>query len=258
VAGSPYAIQQGTLSAGTNYSLTFVGANFTITAAPLTVTADDKTMERNQTIPSLTGTIIGQKFGEEFTATYTTDADGRSFGEFPIVASNAVGAGIENYNVSYVNGTLTVVAARIQACTPGFWQGGSGAAWWNVANDPDWVNASFAQPYTHATLFFGRTNPYTSPFARNRVPTTDIPNSMTMFQIISSGGTSNSAQRAARSVIAAYLNASYNATYPWSRAEIVSRWNAAANISNAAQRNSALDDLHRDLDPINNEFDCRK
>ena len=31
VAGSPYAIQQGTLAAGSNYNLTFAGANFTIT-----------------------------------------------------------------------------------------------------------------------------------------------------------------------------------------------------------------------------------
>src|SRR5204862_6880048 len=29
VAGSPYAIKQGSLTAGTNYDLTYVGANFT-------------------------------------------------------------------------------------------------------------------------------------------------------------------------------------------------------------------------------------
>ena len=34
----PYAINQGTLSAGTNYALAFVGANLTITARPVTVT----------------------------------------------------------------------------------------------------------------------------------------------------------------------------------------------------------------------------
>ena len=37
-----YAINQGTLSAGSNYALTFVGANLTINARPVTVTADAK------------------------------------------------------------------------------------------------------------------------------------------------------------------------------------------------------------------------
>ncbi len=39
VAGSPYAIQQGTLTAGPDYVISFAGASFSITARPLTVTA---------------------------------------------------------------------------------------------------------------------------------------------------------------------------------------------------------------------------
>src|SRR6202043_3036341 len=35
-----YAITQGTLAASANYALSYVGANLTVTAAPLTVTAD--------------------------------------------------------------------------------------------------------------------------------------------------------------------------------------------------------------------------
>ena len=35
-----YAITQGTLALSTNYTLTYVGANLTITARPITVTAD--------------------------------------------------------------------------------------------------------------------------------------------------------------------------------------------------------------------------
>jgi hypothetical protein len=42
VAGSPYAIQQGTLTAGGNYNLTFVGANFTINKKTASVTPDAK------------------------------------------------------------------------------------------------------------------------------------------------------------------------------------------------------------------------
>ena len=35
-----YAITQGTLAASANYALSYVGANLTVTAAPLTVTAN--------------------------------------------------------------------------------------------------------------------------------------------------------------------------------------------------------------------------
>ena len=38
-----YAIKQGTLALSTNYALTYVGADLTITARPITVTADAKT-----------------------------------------------------------------------------------------------------------------------------------------------------------------------------------------------------------------------
>jgi hypothetical protein len=40
VAGSPYAIQQGTLAANANYALTYVGDSLSITPRPITVTAD--------------------------------------------------------------------------------------------------------------------------------------------------------------------------------------------------------------------------
>jgi hypothetical protein len=201
--------------------------------------------------------------------TVTDNGDGTatvsnlSAGNCVVVASQAGGP---NYNAApSVERTIQIVqgGGEIGFCTPGYWQGGSGSQRWNVANDPDW-GGFYAQPYTHATAFFGRTNPYTSPFARNRIPTTDIPNSMTMFDVISTGGTSNSAQRAARSVIAAYLNASSKregvgvaGAYPLTRAQIVSAWNAAANQPNAATRNAELDALHLRLDGFNNEFQCR-
>ena len=42
VAGSPYAITQGSLTAGDNYDLTVTPAALTITRKPITVTADAK------------------------------------------------------------------------------------------------------------------------------------------------------------------------------------------------------------------------
>src|ERR1019366_3263733 len=48
------AIMQGTLSAGANYNLTFVGANLTIGQKAITVTADAKSKAYGDTDPALT------------------------------------------------------------------------------------------------------------------------------------------------------------------------------------------------------------
>jgi hypothetical protein len=72
VAGSPYAINQGTLSASNNYQLTFVGANLTIGKAALTVKADDKTKTYGEANPTFTGTLTGVKNGDSITANYST------------------------------------------------------------------------------------------------------------------------------------------------------------------------------------------
>src|SRR5207253_1162365 len=45
VAGSPYAINQGTLAANTNYAINFTGHDLEITPAPLAVEADHETKE---------------------------------------------------------------------------------------------------------------------------------------------------------------------------------------------------------------------
>src|SRR5207237_675826 len=56
VAGSAYAISQGSLSAGTDYTIAFTGANFTITPRGLSVTADAQTKVYGDADPALTYT----------------------------------------------------------------------------------------------------------------------------------------------------------------------------------------------------------
>ena len=51
-----YAITQGTLSAGANYAINFIGANLTITQALLTVTANPRTKAYGSADPALTYT----------------------------------------------------------------------------------------------------------------------------------------------------------------------------------------------------------
>src|SRR5678815_3812486 len=49
-----YAIQQGSLALSGNYTLSFVGANLSITARAITVTADSKTKTYGDGDPALT------------------------------------------------------------------------------------------------------------------------------------------------------------------------------------------------------------
>ncbi len=54
-----YGIEQGTLTAGGNYDLTFVGANQLITPATLIVTAGNQTMVYGAALPTLTASYSG-------------------------------------------------------------------------------------------------------------------------------------------------------------------------------------------------------
>ena len=111
-----YTISQGTLTVSTNYSLTYVGTNLTITPAGLIVTAGS------------TNKVYGQTklfAGTEFTTTGLTNGDSvasvtltsggatnsATVGSYSINPTNAVSSALSNYTFSYVPGTLTVTPA---------------------------------------------------------------------------------------------------------------------------------------------------
>lgn len=107
-----YEILIGSLSAGENYTITFNSADFAITKASLTITADDKSKVYGADDPVLTYTISGELFygdtssvvsGVELETVYGTDA---TVGEHVITAVNGTAA---NYHITHVNGTLTVL-----------------------------------------------------------------------------------------------------------------------------------------------------
>jgi len=106
-----YAIGQNTLTAGTNYSITYVPANLQITRKVLVITAENKNRNFGVANPALTATYSGFVGTEtaavltspvvlSTTATVTSTA-----GNYPITASGAAAA---NYSITYVAGTLTV------------------------------------------------------------------------------------------------------------------------------------------------------
>jgi len=93
-----------------NYTFATIPGTFTITPAPLNITADNQTRAFGAADPVFTGTITGILNGDAITATYTSnDTASSPAGTYPIVPT-AVGlpAVLSNYSITLVNGTLTV------------------------------------------------------------------------------------------------------------------------------------------------------
>ena len=97
-----------------NYTFTLLPGTLTVTPAPLTVAADDKTRVYGDPNPALTGTVTGLKNGDVLTPSYSTIAiAGSPVGAYPIVPFLAPGAVANNYAITYVNGTLTITPAAL-------------------------------------------------------------------------------------------------------------------------------------------------
>ena len=122
VAGSPYPITPSA-AIGTglaNYAISYTNGTLTVGPAALTITADDRTKTYGQTVVFA---------GTEFTTSGLQNADAVSSvtlvsagaaatatvagSPYPITPSNAVGTGLANYTISYVNGSLTVDLAPL-------------------------------------------------------------------------------------------------------------------------------------------------
>jgi hypothetical protein len=110
VAGSPYAIKKGTLSAGSNYELSFAGAGLTITARAITVTAADRTKVLGAADPTLTYSITSGSLvaGDSLSGNLTRDP-GEAIGLYAI-KRGSLAAG-SNYNLAFVSATLRILYA---------------------------------------------------------------------------------------------------------------------------------------------------
>ncbi|MDD3371450.1 MAG: MBG domain-containing protein, partial [Alphaproteobacteria bacterium] len=106
-----YAINQGTLSAGGNYTIAFTGGFLTINKYTLLVTADDKVKYINTPLPELTytyGALRNGDTGSVFSGSLDTTATASSgYGSYPITRGTLSAGG--NYDIKFVDGTLRVV-----------------------------------------------------------------------------------------------------------------------------------------------------
>jgi len=109
VTGSPYAILQGSLTVGTNYTLTYVGAGLTITERAITVTAAAKNKDFGDADPPLTYQITSGSlaFSDDFTGALTRDA-GETLAGSPYAITRGTLALDANYILTFVGASLTI------------------------------------------------------------------------------------------------------------------------------------------------------
>ena len=116
VLGSPYSIVPSA-AVGTgvaNYNITYVNGTLTVNKASLTITASSHTVTFGDAVPTITPSYTGFVAGDDPTdlttqpTCSTTYTVGSLIGTYPTKCENAASS---NYNITYVNGTVTVLTA---------------------------------------------------------------------------------------------------------------------------------------------------
>ncbi|RWX01385.1 MBG domain-containing protein [Flavobacterium cerinum] len=106
-----YAIGQGNLSLGTNYQITYIPANLTITSQTITVTATTKTKVYGQVDPALTYTFSPALNGTDtFTGNLTRTA-GENIGNYAITQGTL--ALSNNYTLNYTTADLSITKKTV-------------------------------------------------------------------------------------------------------------------------------------------------
>ena len=111
------AASKGTV---TNYNVTYVNGKLTIIKAPLTVTAKSYTIKQGDALPTFEAEYSGFKNNETASVLSTqptirtTATSASEPGTYDIIVS---GAAANNYDISYVKGTLTIIAVDVDPVT---------------------------------------------------------------------------------------------------------------------------------------------
>lgn len=109
VGGYTISIARGTL-ASPSYGFSFTPGTLSVTAAPLTITADNVSRALDHANPALTASYSGFKNGDTSSVVSglqlsTTATIASPTGTYPITGS---GASAANYSITYIPGTLTI------------------------------------------------------------------------------------------------------------------------------------------------------
>jgi hypothetical protein len=111
-----YAITQGTLTAGSNYLITYTAANLTVNRANVTVTATAQSATYGTTynLGTTSFSTVGLLNGDSISSVNLTHAGNTVLpgttvvNAYAISANDAVGVRLSNYTLTYQSGVLTV------------------------------------------------------------------------------------------------------------------------------------------------------
>jgi hypothetical protein len=107
-----YAITQGSLSAGSNYAITYAGKDFAITAMPITVTVDDSQTKVYGTIDSVFAYSVSPSLvGSDALTGTLTRVSGENVGTYAI-GQGSLSAG-SNYAIIYAGKDFAITAKPI-------------------------------------------------------------------------------------------------------------------------------------------------
>jgi YVTN family beta-propeller protein len=101
-----------------NYEITYNTAAFTITAAPLTITASSQTKLYGAAVPAVTASYSGFVNGDTAAsmttppACFSTATENSPVGSYP---TSCGGAGMSNYSATYIGGSLEVTPLSVMA-----------------------------------------------------------------------------------------------------------------------------------------------
>jgi VCBS repeat-containing protein len=116
VAGSPYAINPGSLAANPNYSIAFTGNALSITPAPLAVSADPQTKVYGAADPALSYTVSGLQFSDTKAGVFSgalIRAPGETVAGGPYAISRNTLAANTNYSVTFTGNALAITRAPL-------------------------------------------------------------------------------------------------------------------------------------------------
>jgi hypothetical protein len=111
LTGAGTVVLQASQAGDANYAAATAAQSFQVSQAQLTVSANNATRVYGAANPAFTGTVTGAVGNDSFSESFTTAATTTSaVGTYPVVPA-VTGAQLASYNITYVNGTLTVSGA---------------------------------------------------------------------------------------------------------------------------------------------------
>jgi hypothetical protein len=102
-----------------NYAISYQAGKFTVTPAALSIIANDRSKTFGETVTfdgsefSASGLVNGDSVASLSLSSMGTGASAL-VGTYPVIASSASGARLNNYTISYTDGTLTVSPANLE------------------------------------------------------------------------------------------------------------------------------------------------